>query len=543
MRRNWNALGGFVSTAQYFAAGEQGGAHQAITDLGYRRYGAKLSTDTEVALSSNHGLVGVPDGSRIAAAFHADLQGKSTFATLGLRFDPAGFQTLAGPMNAGFSGDLALRRHSERFGDVNLDLGHTDDRLDGDVQHDNRLTLSGGRSWSHASVQYVAGLDGTHSSFSSSLQRTGALTFTQSVRSLSLFETFQSSSVSSSAGSAAQHQLALGASKPLLGGVAAYQYARSNSGGGESAGDAVSAVAHVPPLDRPQARRPDHPERADLLEQRHLLAAVRDDRLLVRRLSNVVALQVSGNVFRQTGLGGGSGSGISASLVGPFGFGQPRQTFGRPNPKLPGGHPRHRDLLDLAFALRVHPDRAARLQQRAHHPGRARHAANRRQRRVRVPVRLAGHAHAADRSGDDPAGPDHRPRVPDRAGGRTARRPRSSSASATSPASRGRVVATEAGREEPRARRRRDRGGRDPSGHDDAGRSLLGRAAEPGRAHGRDRRGDDPVDRRVRGGQEEDRDGDGGDVDAAELRRDTRSARSPATSWRRSTAASGSSAG
>ena len=335
MRRNWNALGGFVSTAQYFAAGEQGGAHQAITDLGYRRYGAKLSTDTEVALSSNHGLVGVPDGSRIAAAFHADLQGKSAFATLGLRFDPAGFQTLAGPMNAGFSGDLALRRHSERFGDVNLDLGHTDDKLDGDVQHDNRLTLSGGRSWSHASVQYVAGLDGTHSSFSSSLQRTGALTFTQSVRSLSLFETFQSSSVSSSAGSAAQHQLALGASKPLLGGVAAYQYARSNSGGGESAGDAVSqSLTYRRSIGRKldaQITQSVQTSSNNGISSQLFETTVS----VVRRLSNVVALQVSGNVFRQTGLGGGSGSGISASLVGPFGFGQPRQTFGRPNPKLP----------------------------------------------------------------------------------------------------------------------------------------------------------------------------------------------------------------
>jgi hypothetical protein len=335
LRRNWNALGGFVSTAQYFAAGEQGGGHQAITDLGYRRYGPKLSTDTELAVSTNHGIAGVPDGSRIAAAFHADLQGKSTFATLGMRFDPAGFQTLSGAMNGGFSGDLALRRHSELLGDVNLDLGHTDDKFNGDVQHDNRMTLSGGRSWSHASIQYVAGLDGTHSAFSSSLQRTGALTFTQSVRSLSLFETFQASSVSSNAGSAAQRQFALGASKPFLGGVAAVQYARSSSGGGDSGGDAVSRSFTYR---RSIGRKLDAQitESIQSSANNGVSSKIAETTVsLVRRLSNVVALQVGANVFRQTGLGGGSGSGFSASLVGPFGFGQPRQSYGRPNPNLP----------------------------------------------------------------------------------------------------------------------------------------------------------------------------------------------------------------
>jgi hypothetical protein len=335
LRRNWNALGGFVSTAQYFGAAEQGGGRQSISDLAYRRYGAKLSTDSELAVSTTRGIAGVRDGSRIAAAFHADLQGKTTFATLGLRFDPAGFQTLSGSMNGGFSGDLALRRHSDRFGDMNVDFGHTDEKLDGDVQHDNRMTISGGRSWAHSSIQYVAGLDGTHSSFNSSLQRTGALTFTQSVRSLSLFETVQASSVSSSAGTAAQRQFALGASRPLLGGVVAYQFARSSSGAGDSGGDALSQSFTYR---RSLGRKLDAQitQSVQTSSNNGVTSKLMETTVsLVRRLSNVVALQVGGNVFRQTGLGGGSGSGIQASLVGPFGFGQPRQGYGKANPNLP----------------------------------------------------------------------------------------------------------------------------------------------------------------------------------------------------------------
>jgi hypothetical protein len=47
-----------------------------------------------------------------------------------------------------------------------------------------------------------------------------------------------------------------------------------------------------------------------------------------------VAVQMQGGFFHQTGIGGGSGTVFSASLVGPFGFGQ-QQTQGRANPNLP----------------------------------------------------------------------------------------------------------------------------------------------------------------------------------------------------------------
>ena len=77
LRRTWNALGGYLSASQYYGVGEQGGGHESITDIGYRRYGAKLSTDSELALSSIHGVGNAPDGMKLAAAFHADLQGRA----------------------------------------------------------------------------------------------------------------------------------------------------------------------------------------------------------------------------------------------------------------------------------------------------------------------------------------------------------------------------------------------------------------------------------------------------------------------------------
>ena len=335
VRRNWNALGGFFSAGQYFGAAEQGGGRQSITDIGFRRYGAKLSTDTEIAVSSNRGVNGVPNGSALAAAFHADLQGKSTFATLGMRYDPSGFQTLTGALEGGLTGDLTLRKHSERFGDIDLDIGHSDSKLDGDVQHDNRLTLNGGRSWNGFSFNYVGGLDGTHSSNSSSLQRTAAVTLTEQIRSFSLFETYQASSVSANNGTAAQRQLAIGLSRPMLGGVAAYQFARSNSTGGSSVGD---GLAQSLSYRRSIGRKLDAQltESVQSSTNNGVPTKVLETTVsLVRRLSNVVALQVSANVFRQTGSGGGAGSSIQASLVGPFGFGQPRGGYGRANPNVP----------------------------------------------------------------------------------------------------------------------------------------------------------------------------------------------------------------
>jgi hypothetical protein len=335
LRRGWNALGGYLSAAQYFAASEQGGGHQSITDVGYRRYGAKLSTDTEVAVASNHGIGNVKDGAQLAAAFHADLQGANSTASLGLRFDPAGFQTLTGTLDGGFSGDLSLRRHSDRFGDVSLNLGHTDDKFDGSVLHQNRATLSGGRSWAHVGVQYVAGLDGSRSDGGSSLQRTAGITLNESLGKLGLFESYQTSAVSGSNGAAAQRQLAVGVSRPLLGGTAAYQFSRSALAGGGSTGD---ALAQSFSYRRSIGKKLDAQltQTVQASSNNGIATTLTETTLgLVRRLSSVVAVQVTAGAFKQGGLGGGHGTSFQASLVGPFGFGQPRASTGRANPNLP----------------------------------------------------------------------------------------------------------------------------------------------------------------------------------------------------------------
>ena len=334
IRRNWNALGGAFSAGGYLGAGEQGG-RQTIADLGFRRYGAKLSTQTEVALSSTHGVGGVLDGTHLASAFQADLQGKNTFTTFNVRYDPAGFQTLTGTMNPGLSAELAVRRHSDRLGDLDLSVGHTDQQIDGDLQHDDRATLSGGKSWAHAGVQYLVGLEGTRFAGGTTLNRTAALTLTQSVRSVSLFETFQQASVSGSTGDARQSQFTLGASRPLLGGSATVQFAHNASSSGGSDGSSVSeSVSYRRSIGRKLDLQITHAMQTSFnagVPTREFDTGLS----LVRRLSNVVAVQVTGNVFHQTGLGGGHGSAISASLVGPFGFGQPRDGYGHANPKLP----------------------------------------------------------------------------------------------------------------------------------------------------------------------------------------------------------------
>ena len=335
LRRSWNALGGYLSASQFYGVGEQGGGRESITDIGYRRYGAKLSTDSELALSSIHGVGNAPDGRNLAAAFHADLQGKNTFTTIGLRFDPAGFQTLTGTLEGGFDADLAIRRHSERFGDIDLNVGHTDQRIETSIQHDNRLTISGGKSWNQVGVQYVAGLDGTSGDSLSTLQRTAALTFTESLRGFSLVETVQATSVNGPTGNATQSQLTLGASRPLFGGSAAYQFARSTALTGSSSG---GAVAQSFSYRRPVGKKLDVQisESIQTSTNNGVPARLLDTSVaLVRRLSSVVALQVTGDRFHQSGLGGGSGSGIQVSLVGPFGFGEPRQGYGRANPNLP----------------------------------------------------------------------------------------------------------------------------------------------------------------------------------------------------------------
>lgn len=334
VRRNWNALGGFFSAAGYYGASEQGTGRQTIADLSYRRYGAKLSTQTEVALSRSSGASGSPTGTQLASAFQADIQGKSLFTTIGLRYDPTGFQTLTSSIDGGFSADLALRKHTDALGDISLDLGHTDDHTIGSALHGNRLTLAGGRSWKLLNIQYVAGLQGSSGNGNSSLQRTGALTFSETLHGLSLFETYQAAGTTGSTGIASQRQIALGASRALLGGTGAYQFTRSASNGGDSTG---SGASHALSFRHSVGRKLDLQltQAFQTTTNNGVSTQLTDTAVnLVRRLSSVVALQAGIDVFRQTGIGGGHGTVFSASLVGPFGFGQPT-TGGRANPNLP----------------------------------------------------------------------------------------------------------------------------------------------------------------------------------------------------------------
>lgn len=344
-RRDWNLFGGFLSASEYVSSAEEGSGREAITDLAFHQYGAKLSTDTELAVSavrsmsdptSSSGPVVIPDGANLAGAFHADLNGKSTFTSLTLQFEPAGFETLTGALEGGFTGDIAVRKHFDRLGDLDVDVGHNDERIDADMQHDDHVTLSGNKSWNNFGFQYTVGVDGLHSDTATSVQRNAALTLTQTIHGLSLFETVQASAVNSTTGSALQQQTAIGASRQLLGGTLAYQFSRSlSSGGGSSTGD---GTAQTMSYRRSLGRKLDAQlsETITRSSNNGEPSALFDTTLsLVRRLSNVVAVQVSGEFFRQTGLGAGKGTAFNASLIGPFGFGQPPSATGRSNPNLP----------------------------------------------------------------------------------------------------------------------------------------------------------------------------------------------------------------
>ena len=119
LRRNWNALGGAFSAGGYLRRGRAG--RRPPDDRGLRLPPLRreaLDPNRGRALVDPRGRRASLDGTHLATAFQADLQGKSTFTTLNVRYDPAGFQTLTGALDPGLSAELAVRRHSDRFGDL-----------------------------------------------------------------------------------------------------------------------------------------------------------------------------------------------------------------------------------------------------------------------------------------------------------------------------------------------------------------------------------------------------------------------------------------
>ena len=337
MRRTWDVFGGFVALSAYNGRDESSNGREQITDLTFHRFGAKISTDTEVAVSTTHDVVGISDGARVAGAFRADVQGVNSFATLTLRDDPKGLNTLTGTLDGGFEGDLALHRHSDRLGEFSLDISHIDDDVSGLTSHTNQLTAAGGKTWKVLGVQYNGTLDAVHQGGATTITRSGAISFSENFGQLSLFELAQTSGVSGPNGGAAQNQLAVGAARNLLGGSVAVQVTRNMATGDGTVaahGD-TTQVAYRRKLGKKLDVQLSAAQEAQTTGG--ITSRVVDTALtLIRHLSPVLALQVGADRFHQTGLGAGNGNSINVSLVGPFGFGPPQAGYqGRPNPRLP----------------------------------------------------------------------------------------------------------------------------------------------------------------------------------------------------------------
>ena len=334
LRRDWNALGGYFALSGYYGTGQQGG-RESIGDFSFQKYGPVLSTQTELAIGQTDDVLDQPNGIRVAGGFQADIQGKGASETFGIRYDPAGFNTLTGVLDGGMSVDLALRRQGG-FGNFSLDYTHLDDRNVDTLSHDDDVTLTGGKSWGHFGLEYVGSFQDEREPGSITLNRSAGLTATEQIKKISIYATVQKASTSATDGNAATSQYALGISRNILGGAASYQFTRSlENGGGLSNGTSVDQTVDYA---RPFGKKADiqvsegfEDERNNLIPARIVETAVS----VVRRLSSVVSIQASADVFHQTGPGGGSGTGFSLSLVGPFGFNQPQSVQGKANPHLP----------------------------------------------------------------------------------------------------------------------------------------------------------------------------------------------------------------
>ncbi len=322
---------GFLSMAENGAPGREG-----IFDVVYHRYGAKLSTLSEVALEDGHDVYGVADGAHEAIAFQADLSGRHGFTTATVTDAPSGFATLASVTPPSLVIDLTTQRQLNRTTTADLDAGatNTGESLISQDDHSRRIAGSITRSLKFGTVSVVGNFTTDQSDGASTINRSGGVNLSQSVRGFNLTEAAQLATTSGTSGEASQRELDFGLTKQIGHATLAFTGSHNIQ---DSAGVPSTIDNAGIQYERTIGSKLDFTLGENVQSSNDAGAIVRSVATsvsLTRRLSSVVSAQAVLTRTSQSGIGGGNGNSFAFNLQGPVGFGGSRFT-GRSNPNVP----------------------------------------------------------------------------------------------------------------------------------------------------------------------------------------------------------------
>ncbi|TAM75270.1 hypothetical protein EPN44_09445 [bacterium] len=314
--------------------GEQSKAGNVIADATYQRYSSHLSTNLEAALDRTKGVAGAADGARIATAAQFNAPWNRGYASLSIRSIPGGFTSLTSTANADSGWELTLQRGVGKAGSLLVDLGRDDAFSSGQWNRTTRRNVTYSQPVGTSSVTLLESDARSTAGGETSVNRADGVTTTETLKGFSLSQTLQRATAANSGGTAVQSQETFAIAHTIGEG---FLQAQSSFGQQRSVGAATNQRQTLLSYVRRLGPRTDLTlgEQFASDDSGGVGTSQRSYSIgVIRRLSSLVALNITATRSHQSGLGASSASSLNVDLVGPLSLGTTRYS-GRANPNLP----------------------------------------------------------------------------------------------------------------------------------------------------------------------------------------------------------------
>ncbi|GAC1535957.1 MAG: hypothetical protein NVS2B17_06860 [Candidatus Velthaea sp.] len=336
IRRSYQQKKSALAITAIAAAAQHGVGSNRIFDAFYKRYGETTTAAFELALSNPSSVTNIENGVHPAYGLAIDRQSRRGFISVNAQAYPSGFASIDSTQLPGDHVSFTARRDLGQATNVALNVGLDRARVKDLTNLDRRASLTLTTGYRGVTVTALENIATSMSGDQRTLNRSTGAIVSEMLFGTQISQSYQIATVDGSAGHAATNQLAFNESRSVGNGYLLL----TQSFGKSTSLDALGTFrdnefAYTRKLGSKldlTLTRGDQTQATNGVATRTLSTSYS----LTRRLSNVVALRVTATRARQAGPLGGTSTGFSADLVGPFNVGAAARAGGRANPNLPG---------------------------------------------------------------------------------------------------------------------------------------------------------------------------------------------------------------